>query len=140
MGTATSAIIHFTLRPDGIVLAESQPGVAPNAERLKEAEEACRLVRGDMRRPALWDIRRLVRPDPSAWVLFVEGAPKNLTAIAVLGSEEHMQLLGSFPEVINTLLFPFQPFTDESDALEWLAEFTSRGAGPPDPGALNETP
>ena len=125
METAKSEIIHFTLRPDGIVLAESQPDVEPNAERLNEAEEACRVVRGNVRRPALWDIRRLARPKPEAWMLFVEGAPKNLNAIAVLGGEEHMQLLGSFPEVINSLLFPLRPFTDESDAIDWLRGFTS---------------
>lgn len=124
MGIAKSAIIHFTLRPDGIVLAVSQPDVEPNEERLKEAEEACRLVRGNVRRPGLWDIRRLEKPKPEAWMAFLQGAPQNLTAIGVLGGEEHLELLGSFPEVINSLLFPFRPFTDEALAIEWLSGYT----------------
>ena len=31
-------------------------------------------------------------------MLFVEGAPKDLTAIAILGGPEHMELLGGFPK------------------------------------------
>lgn len=123
METAVSSVLHFTLRDDGIVLAESQPGVEPTEELLQEAEAACRRLRQDVRRPALWDIRRLVKPKPDAWMGFINGAPNNLTAIAVLGEPHHIELLGSFPGLIHSLLLPFQMFTDEASAVEWLSDY-----------------
>ena len=123
METAASTVLHFTLRDDGIVWAESQPGVEPTEELLQEAEAACRSLRREERRPALWDIRLLTKPKPGAWMGFIEGAPNNLTAIAVLGDQVHIDLLGSFPELINSLLLPLQLFTDEASALKWLLEY-----------------
>lgn len=54
---------------------------------------------------------------------FLEGAPKNLTAVAVVGDPEQVQLLGSFPGLIDSLLLRLQLFTDEASALEWLSEY-----------------
>ena len=123
METAISKILHFTMGDDGIVWAESQPGVEPNAELIQEAELACRRLRKEKRRPAIWDIRHLAKPRPDAWVRFLEGAPNNLVAVAVVGHPEQVQLLGSFPGLIDSLLLPLRLFTDEASALEWLSEY-----------------
>ena len=123
MEIATSTVMNFTLRDDGIIWAESQPGIEPTEMLLEEAESACRRLRRTTRRAAIWDIRRLERPKPDAWVRFIEGAPNNLLAIAVVGEPEHIKLLGSFPGLIDSLLIPFRLFTDEASALEWLRQF-----------------
>lgn len=123
MRTAKSQVIHFTLTDEGIVLAESQPHVEPTAELLVEAEDACRLVRGEVKRPALWDIRHLVRPKPEAWLGFIQNAPNNLTAVAVLGNADQMSLLGAFPRLINDLLLPLAMFEDIEEARRWLKRY-----------------
>ena len=123
MKTAFSTVLHFTMRDDGIVWAESQPGIEPTEQLLQEAEAACRILRRDKMAPALWDIRRLTKPKPDAWLGFIKGAPDNLTAVAVLGDPDHIELLGSFPAIINKLQLPFRLFTDETSALEWLLDF-----------------
>ena len=123
METALSTVLHFTMRDDGIVWAESQPGIEPTEQLLQEAEAACRILRRDKMAPALWDIRRLAKPKPDAWMGFIKGAPDNLSAVAVLGEPDHIQLLGSFPALIDSPQLPFRLFTDETPALEWLLGF-----------------
>ena len=123
MTTAKSTVMHFTLRDDGIVWAESQPGIEPTAALLDEAEEACRIVRGGKKRPALWSVRDLTKPRPEAWVNFIQNAPNNLTAIAVVGTTEQVAMLGAFPDRMNTMLLPFRLFDDDVPALEWLMGF-----------------
>lgn len=123
MDTAKSAVMHFSLADDGIVLAESQPDVQPTAKLLMEAEEACRRVRGDVKRPALWDIRQLAKPKPEAWVGFIQNAPNNLTAIAIVGNADQMNLLGAFPRLMNELLLPIGMFEESDAARRWLARY-----------------
>ncbi len=123
MSTVASTVLHFTLRSDGIIFADSQAGVEPTSALLQEAEEACHQVRGDVRRPALWNIQQLTRPKPEAWLGFIQNAPKNLTAVAVVGDTEQVRLLGAFPSLINDLLLPLRMFDDEAEAVEWLRRY-----------------
>lgn len=132
MKTAKSAVMHFTLRDDGIVWVESQPGIEPTAQLLDEAEAACRTIRGGVKRPALWSIRDLTKPKPEAWVKFIQNAPNNLTAIGVVGYPEQLEILGAFPDRMNTMLLPFRLFDDEGPALEWLAGFVDSETNPAD--------
>lgn len=123
MNEASSTIMVFRMGDDGIVRATSLPGIQPTAELLAEAEDACRIVRGGRRRPAVWDIRDLVKPNPMAWMAFMENAPNNLLAIAILGDTQHIEVLGSIPQVIGRFLLPIAVFTDEIEAVEWAAGF-----------------
>ena len=128
MKTAKSDVMHFTLRDDGIVWVESQPGIEPTAQLLDEAEAACRTIRGGIKRPALWSIRDLRKPKPEAWVKFIQNAPSNLTAIAVVGHPDQLEILGAFPDRMNTMLLPFRLFDDEVPAVEWLTGFVDTEA------------
>jgi hypothetical protein len=69
------------------------------------------------------NVRRLSKPNPDAWMGFIKGAPDNLTAVAVLRDPDHIELLESFPAVIDSLRLPFRLFTDETAALEGLLGF-----------------
>ncbi len=121
MGTADSTLMHFVMGDDGVVRATSKPGVEPTIDLLREAEAACRLVRGEKRRPAVWDVRQMVKPNPTAWISFMETAPNNLLAIAIVGDPLHIELLGSIPEIMGRLLLPVRLFTNDAEALEWAA-------------------
>lgn len=132
MKTAKSDVMHFTLREDGIVWVESQPGIEPTAQLLDDAEAACRTIRGGIKRPALWSVRDLTKPKPEAWVKFIQNAPNNLTAIAVVGHSDQLAILGAFPDRMNTMLLPFRLFDDVVPALEWLTGFVDSAANQAD--------
>ena len=126
MKTAKSAVLHFTLRDDGIIRADSQPGIEPTPALLEEAEARCRLVRSDVRRPALWNITDLTRPQPQVGLGFIETAPKNLAAIAILGTSDQIARLGVFPALMNDLLLPVAMFDGEPEAIAWLSRYLWR--------------
>lgn len=125
MESVSTPAMNFSMGEDGIIRAGSRPGVEATPELMLEAEAACRVLRKGVRRPAIWDIAGADAPQPKAWIQFLERAPDNLLAIAIVGTPEQLALLGSFPGMMGRFLLPVKVFTHPAEAEEWVKEYAA---------------
>lgn len=123
MKTAESAIAHYTLRDDGIVVARDL-----NAEVRRTTAAVDQTMNVLMRlidgkpRPVLW-LLGLEKSSAEGWMALIRRAPEVTKALAIVVNERTQPVLGAFPESMDALLFPVQVFEAESAALEWLGTF-----------------
>jgi len=107
---------------DGIIIARTK-GVPGTSETVNEAFDVFRDLAGGVPAPMLFDARNWPGDHFAAWGSAVGNLQSALSAIAMLREPESPVEVGPFPELIDRLLIPFQVFTTEAEALEFLREF-----------------
>jgi hypothetical protein len=124
MKQAESAITRYWLRDDGIVIARS---INTDVERTAKATRETLVVLGQLvgtkPRPGLWDARGLSKTSPKGWVVLVQMLANFAIALAILVDDDLEAALGTFPERMDSFLFPVRLFRDEDEAIEWLQGF-----------------
>jgi len=79
--------------------------------------------------PTLFDARQWPVGGSDLWVTFIDLLPSVVSAGAILIEPEGAAGLGGFPRAVNRLMFPFEVFSTESEAMDFLLRFIS---GPAD--------
>ena len=124
MRTAATPITEYTLRDDGIVVGRDvNPSIHRDTAIVTESMDTLAGLLGGEPRPALWDPRVLTRVYPEGWVVLIHRLPDLVTALAILVDDELEALLGAFPGLMGSMLFPVRMFREESAAFGWLAQF-----------------
>ena len=116
---------EFFMRPDGILVArEVETTEAHSAETAQSDFDAISASVGSARPPAMWDVRGMARPSPTAWSVLIERVADLVSAVAVLidPSDDNV---GHYPATIDSLLLPMRTFTDEDEAIDWLKSLGS---------------
>ncbi|MDJ0498115.1 MAG: hypothetical protein QNJ89_09810 [Acidimicrobiia bacterium] len=124
MRTAATPITEYTLRDDGIVVGRDvDTPIHRDTAMVTESMDALAELTGGKLSPGLWDPRALTRVYPEGWVVLIQRLPDLLSALAILVNDELESLLGAFPGLMDSMLFPVRMFRDETEALDWLAQF-----------------
>ena len=124
MITAESAVTRYWLRDDGIVIGRDINTDVYRTEAVTKATlDVLAELSGPEKRPALWDPRAFDRMHPEGWLVLIERLPDLINALAILVDDAVLPFLGTFPEHMDSLLFPVRLFRDEEEAIEWLRGF-----------------
>ncbi len=124
MITAESAVTRYWLRDDGIVIGRDvNTDVQRTAAVTNATLDVLAELSGPEKRPALWDPRAFDRMYPEGWLVLIERLPEMITALAILVDDDVEPFLGTFPQHMDSLLFPVRLFRDEDKAIEWLQGF-----------------
>lgn len=124
MRTAATSITEYTLRDDGIVVGRDvNSAIHRDTAIVTESMDTLAELLGGEPCPALWDPRALTRVYPEGWVVLIHRLPDLVTALAIVINDELEALLGTFPGLMDSMLFPVRMFRAESEALDWLAQF-----------------
>jgi len=73
--------------------------------------------------PTLFDARKWPMGGADFWVTFIDLLPSVVSAGAILIEPDRATGLGGFPRAVNRLMIPFEVFTDEDQATEFLSQF-----------------
>lgn len=104
---------------DGIIRIVST-GVKSTAESVEATFVDVRALTAGSREPILFDARKWPAADPKSWVRFISLIEDICSAAAVVIDPAITGELGRFPQLLNTLIIPFQIFTDEAEAMAFL--------------------
>jgi hypothetical protein len=126
--TVVVNLVRFTLRDDGILEIEPQPGVMTTAESVPDQIAAVlRMIKGTPR-PVLWKPHGRPFTDIGAWHQWMDVATSVAIAMGIMHDEESDGPLPPFAAAADSLLFPVETFVDEAEAVRWLCSFIK----PPD--------
>ena len=124
MRTVSTAVTEYTLRDDGIVIGRDRDtDIHRDTAVVTESMDALADLVGGKPAPGLWDPRALTRVYPEGWMVLINRLPDLLSSLAILVNDELESLLGAFPVLMDSMLFPVRLFREESEALEWLSQF-----------------
>jgi hypothetical protein len=73
--------------------------------------------------PTLFDARMWPIGGADFWVTFIDLLPSVVSAGAILIAPDQATGLGGFPRAVNRLMIPFEVFTVEDEAIEFLIPF-----------------
>ena len=123
MRVAESLIARYTLRDDGILVADDlNPELPRTTAAVDETMDVLlELIEGKPR-PVLWRLG-LDRSYPEGWAALIRRAPEATAALAIVVTEETRSVLGSFPATMDALLFPVRVFDNDTEAFEWLGNY-----------------
>ncbi len=123
MRVAESSIARYTLRDDGILVADDlNPELPRSTAAVDETMDVLlELIEGKPR-PVLWRLG-LDRSSPEGWAALIRRAPEVTAALAIVATEESEPVLGSFPVAMDALLFPVRVFASDAEATEWLGGY-----------------
>ena len=124
MRVAESAIARYTLRNDGIVVADDlNPELPRSGAAVEETMDVLlQLIEGKPR-PVLWRLG-LDRSSPEGWAALIRRASEVTTVLAIVATDETRSVLGSFPATMDALLFPVRVFDNDAEAIDWLEDHT----------------
>ena len=117
-------MVEMHLDESGVVLVvEKRPTLRHDAETMTNDVVAFRALTGGEMLPVVWDVRQMDRPTADGWQALVKELPDAVAALAVLVDEKSRLIAGSFPDVMNSFLFPSRIFEDLDAAHEWAKRF-----------------
>lgn len=73
--------------------------------------------------PTLFDARKWPIGGSDFWVKFIDSLPSVVSAGAIVVEPDDAAGLGGFPKAVNRLMVPFEVFTAEEAAVEFLLRF-----------------
>ena len=73
--------------------------------------------------PTLFDARKWPIGGSDFWVAFIDALPSVVSAGAIVIDPGTSSALGGFPKAVNRLMVPFEVFTSEEEAVEFLLRF-----------------
>jgi hypothetical protein len=76
--------------------------------------------------PTLFDARNWPVGGSDFWVTFIDVLPSVVSAGAILIEPDDVAGLGGFPRAVNRLMVPFEVFTSEEKAIDFLRPFIRR--------------
>ena len=124
MRTFSSAIHEFTVRDDGLLVAnEINLDTPRTSQNVSETLDVLQQALGGSLIPGIWCAISMPEFPPTVWPVFVNRIGEALIALAILADEQVEKTLGAFPDVINSLLIPVRLFHTEDEAVEWLLQF-----------------
>lgn len=97
-------------------------GIRSTAETAREMFAAARSLI-DQPTPTLFDFRLWPPARADFWATFIDLLPATVSAGSVLITHGGRAQLGAFPEAVNRLMVPFDVFTDEDEAKEFLLRY-----------------
>ena len=122
--SAETEMVEMHLDQCGVVLVvEKRPTLRHDADSMRADVAAFRTLTGGEMLPVVWDVRQMDRPTADGWQALVNELPDAVAAMAVLVDAESRPIAGSFPEVMNSFLFPSRVFEDLKEAFEWAERF-----------------
>ena len=117
--TTTAASVYID---DQGLLHIVSNGTSSNKETLNETFAAARtLIEQPI--PTLFDARKWPMGGSDFWVAFIDALPSVVSAGAILIDPGASSALGGFPKAVNRLMVPFEVFTSDVEAVEFLLRF-----------------
>ena len=124
MDHRTTSTAQIWLDNEGIIHIVAT-GVASTADTTGETLGVLTDLVAGSRAPILFNLHQWPSGDPSFWTRFTQTLQSVCLAGAVVIDPQAVAKLGTFPSLINTLLIPFQVFSDEDEALAFLRSHIS---------------
>ena len=116
-------ICSFELDRRGFVHARLDKGAFLALDDARDALAATWTVAGEKRRPVLVDMTALGGESRSARMYFVsEEAVQRYSAVAILVASAVSRVIGTFFLRLSAHKVPTRMFSDEDEAMRWLAE------------------
>lgn len=106
---------------DGVIHVQAK-GVASTKESAVEMFDSVRDLLAGSRKPVLFDARQWPSGNSAMWATVITNLQSTFTAIAMLVDPDSPSEVGEYPAIIDRLLIPFRLFTDEEEALAFLAQ------------------
>lgn len=117
--TTTAASVYID---DQGLLHIVSNGTSSNKETVNETFAAARtLIEQPI--PTLFDARTWPIGGSDFWVAFIDALPSVVSAGAILIDPGTSSALGGFPKAVNRLMVPFEVFTSDVEAVEFLLRF-----------------
>jgi hypothetical protein len=121
----TTRTQRICLDGEGILRIDGLPGCTQTREDAIENLAAHRQLGGGRARPLLVDLRRVRTIERGARECYVEAAPRQAVAVAVLVGSPLSRVIGNFFVGFNRPPVPTRLFTSEDEALLWLRGFVA---------------
>ena len=119
MEEITTTTARIWLDEEGIIHYVSI-GVASTADTVTESMSVLSELSVGRPAPILFDSRGWPSGDPASWVRFINTIEAVCSAAAVVVDAESAPKMGSFPLLLDSLVIPFQIFSNEEEALAFL--------------------
>ena len=119
MITTTAASVYVD---DQGLLHIVSNGTSSSGETVNETFAAPRTLT-EQPIPTLFDARKWPIGGSDFWVAFIDSLPSVVSDGAIIIDPGAPSALGGFPKAVNRLMVPFEVFTSEEEAVEFLLRF-----------------